>query len=251
MNMKSLLSLMLIALFGAGLVACGGGGTSVGAGGGSGSSGNLVVKVNNGSAFFQSGDQATRVAALVSDFLVEKANAGEPEGHLVQVYDPTGATVIASGETDTSGEVALAVPPNNPGESYFVCFDGASPPDCPTVVVDDGTVVVATATQDATTGDWQLTQDNVVTEPAEDHPEAFQDPEEANNMIICHIPPGNPDAQHTKSIGEPAWQAHDGHGDTIGECPDSPEIVSEDDESEDLDDDEEDDDGEDDTEEAA
>lgn len=243
---------MLLALFGAGLVVCGGGGTSVGAGGGgSGSAANLVVKVNNGgSASFQSGDQATRVAALISDFLVEKANASAPEGHLVQVYDPSGTTVIASGTTDTSGEVALAVPPNEDGESYYVCFDGAVPTDCPTVTVDEGSVVVATATE--VDGNWELTEDNVVTEPAEDHPEAFQDPEEeaAENIEICHIPPGNPDAQHTISIGEPAWQAHEGHGDTMGECPDDTDIASEEDESEDLDDDDDDDDTDDDTEEA-
>lgn len=59
-------------------------------------------------------------------------------------------------------------------------------------------------------------------------------------MIICHIPPGNPDAQHAISIGKPAWQAHEGHGDTLGPCPDNPEIASEDDESEDDENDDDD-----------
>lgn len=229
MNMKSLLSLMLIALFGAGLVACGGGSSSGGAGGGSGSSANLVVKVNGGTASFQSGGQATRVAAFISDFLIEQAKASAPEGHLVEVYDD--GMVIASGVTDASGEVALAVPPNDPDESYFVCFDGAMPPDCPTVVVDDGMVVVATATQNGDS--WQLTQENVVTAPEEDHLEAFQDADQAGNIIICHVPPGNPDAAHTLSIGQPAWQAHESHGDYLGPCTDNPQIVGEDDDSSD------------------
>jgi len=37
---------------------------------------------------------------------------------------------------------------------------------------------------------------------------------------ICHIPPGNPNAAHTITVGVPAVQAHLGHGDTEGPCPD-------------------------------
>ncbi len=37
-------------------------------------------------------------------------------------------------------------------------------------------------------------------------------------IVICHIPPGNPSARHTITIGAPAWHAHRGHGDTYGPC---------------------------------
>lgn len=42
--------------------------------------------------------------------------------------------------------------------------------------------------------------------------------EDEETITICHIPPGNPDARHTIEIGEPAWDAHEGHGDHKGAC---------------------------------
>ncbi len=42
--------------------------------------------------------------------------------------------------------------------------------------------------------------------------------QEAEQVTICHRPPGNPDNEHTITIGEPAWQAHEGHGDHKGAC---------------------------------
>lgn len=35
---------------------------------------------------------------------------------------------------------------------------------------------------------------------------------------ICHYPPGNPTAPRTIAIGEPAWPAHEAHGDKLGRC---------------------------------
>ena len=35
---------------------------------------------------------------------------------------------------------------------------------------------------------------------------------------ICHIPPGNPAAAHTITVGERAVPAHLAHGDTLGAC---------------------------------
>ncbi len=37
-------------------------------------------------------------------------------------------------------------------------------------------------------------------------------------VTICHIPPGDPDARHTIVVGEPAVQAHLAHGDELGTC---------------------------------
>lgn len=55
-----------------------------------------------------------------------------------------------------------------------------------------------------------------------DEADEREDAEEGEQTItICHIPPGNPDARHTKEIGEPAWQAHKGHGDHEGPCEES------------------------------
>jgi len=41
-------------------------------------------------------------------------------------------------------------------------------------------------------------------------------------ITICHVPSGNPAAKHTLTIGKSALEAHLGHGDTIGACPQEP-----------------------------
>ena len=38
-------------------------------------------------------------------------------------------------------------------------------------------------------------------------------------VVVCHIPPGNPDNARTITVGSPAVQAHLRHGDTLGTCP--------------------------------
>jgi hypothetical protein len=38
-------------------------------------------------------------------------------------------------------------------------------------------------------------------------------------VLICHIPPGNPDNAHTISVAQAAVPAHLAHGDTLGPCP--------------------------------
>lgn len=45
-----------------------------------------------------------------------------------------------------------------------------------------------------------------------------RDDDRGGKITICHIPPGNRSARHTISVGESAWQAHKGHGDTRGAC---------------------------------
>ena len=39
-------------------------------------------------------------------------------------------------------------------------------------------------------------------------------------ITICHVPPGNAAAQHTITVGAPAWSAHQRHGDRQGACGD-------------------------------
>jgi hypothetical protein len=38
-------------------------------------------------------------------------------------------------------------------------------------------------------------------------------------VLICHIPPGNPENAHTISVAAAAVPAHLAHGDTLGPCP--------------------------------
>jgi len=41
----------------------------------------------------------------------------------------------------------------------------------------------------------------------------------ADNVTVCHRPPGNPSKAHTITIGAPAVPAHMAHGDSLGGCP--------------------------------
>src|SRR5262245_46096013 len=37
-------------------------------------------------------------------------------------------------------------------------------------------------------------------------------------VVICHVPPGNPQNRQTITVGASAVSAHLAHGDTLGEC---------------------------------
>jgi hypothetical protein len=47
-----------------------------------------------------------------------------------------------------------------------------------------------------------------------------------HKVLICHIPPGNPDNAHTISVDESAVEAHLAHGDSLGECAEDSATVS-------------------------
>lgn len=44
------------------------------------------------------------------------------------------------------------------------------------------------------------------------------DHEGKGKVTICHVPPGNARAQHTITVSESAWNAHEKHGDRRGAC---------------------------------
>lgn len=48
-------------------------------------------------------------------------------------------------------------------------------------------------------------------------PVASADPKD-HKVVICHIPPGNPDNQHTIVVDYHAVPAHLAHGDFLGPC---------------------------------
>ncbi len=74
--------------------------------------------------------------------------------------------------------------------------------------------VSATRTSQGAAGDL-----SVETEKVEPMPVAPVADDPAGQMTICHVPPGNPAAAHTITVGVPSWPAHQGHGDTQGVCP--------------------------------
>ncbi len=46
-----------------------------------------------------------------------------------------------------------------------------------------------------------------------------------NKVVICHLPPGNPDNAHTIVVGSSAVPAHLDHGDYLGECDVVPTVL--------------------------
>jgi len=58
-------------------------------------------------------------------------------------------------------------------------------------------------------------------EPAVEMPDGTHACESPRKVLICHIPPGNPDNAHTICVGAPAVRAHQkNHGDPVGPCDD-------------------------------
>ncbi len=43
--------------------------------------------------------------------------------------------------------------------------------------------------------------------------------DQGNVLTICHYPPGNPGAAETIQVPEATWPQHQGHGDVVGNCP--------------------------------
>jgi hypothetical protein len=54
--------------------------------------------------------------------------------------------------------------------------------------------------------------------PGEDEGEEDADGEEETKVVVCHVPPGNPENSHTIEVDDSAVPAHLAHGDTEGEC---------------------------------
>jgi hypothetical protein len=47
---------------------------------------------------------------------------------------------------------------------------------------------------------------------------------DGDKVLICHIPPGNPDNAHEILIDDSAWPAHLAHGDYLGACVVDPQL---------------------------
>ena len=50
--------------------------------------------------------------------------------------------------------------------------------------------------------------------------DAHDDEVDREKVVICHVPPGNPDRSHTIIVSTAAQDAHLAHGDVVGECGD-------------------------------
>lgn len=223
MSIKSVSSLVTVALLGAGLAACGGGASTGAAGGsgtgGTGASSTIVAQLAPNSKLSaiqrnRSGD--TSLAAAISDLLLRKGLAATA-GVQLFVYDanytPPDTPVLAGTcTTDANGMCAINVAQGN----YYLCTaestDPANDDNCSdTLNVEDGEVLVVSDLTVAEDG----TISYVATPTTLDEAIAlYQDSNNAKKTIICHK------NKVTISVGTPAAKyGHLAHGDTLGVCP--------------------------------
>jgi hypothetical protein len=72
-------------------------------------------------------------------------------------------------------------------------------------------------------GSFEATFVEELDDPADgDDPDDDDEGEEEEAVLICHVPPGNPDHARAKLVDEPSVDAHMGHGDYLGECVENP-----------------------------
>jgi hypothetical protein len=141
---------------------------------------------------------------------------GNPDAaHTIDVGAPAASTHLAHG--DTEGACAGEAPEGEPeaeeedGQAKaLVCHVPPGNPESPvTIEVAEPAVPAHLAhgdTEGACAGD----------EAPEGSEEGEDDAEE--KVVVCHVPPGNPENPVTIEVGESAVPAHLAHGDTEGAC---------------------------------
>lgn len=116
----------------------------------------------------------------------------------------SGDVDVEASQDDIEDQVTIChVPPGNPDNAH--------------------TIVVGAAAVNAhlAHGDFEGEcdgDDGATDEDLDDDGE--EDDADAVKVLVCHIPPGNPDNMLTIEISEDALEAHLAHGDTEGECED-------------------------------
>lgn len=114
----------------------------------------------------------------------------------------SGDVDVEASQDDIEDQVTIChVPPGNPDNAH-------------TIVVGAPAVDAHLAHGDfegECDGDDGATDDDLDDDGEEDDADDVK-------VLVCHIPPGNPDSEHTIEISEDALEAHLAHGDTEGEC---------------------------------
>lgn len=107
-----------------------------------------------------------------------------------------GVTTIHIYELNDNEQIVLChVPPGNPGNEHSI------------------RVAVAAVDAHLAHGDYLGLCDD-----AEENVDNFEEYMDGDKVIVCHLPPGNPENEQSIRIGEPAVDPHLAHGDYLGLC---------------------------------
>lgn len=118
--------------------------------------------------------------------------------------------VVASAGEAAETVTLCHVPPGNPDAAHTVSVGAPAVP----AHLAHGDVEGACVDDD---GEEGADEEEVPGEEAEDDGETAK-------VLVCHVPPGNPEAAHTIEVAESALPAHLAHGDAEGACVDAPPI---------------------------
>ena len=151
-------------------------------------------------------DGTTAVTSLVSS----SDNPGKSNESSGKSSASSGTSSASSGKSDessgTSGNSNGSGSGSQGDHKQAVChIPPGNPDNAHTIVVDDSAVPAHLAHGDSLG-------------PCPEEPGPPDDQYE-EKVLICHIPPGNPENAHTISVSVNAVPAHLAHGDTEGPCP--------------------------------
>ncbi|MDX1613561.1 MAG: FecR domain-containing protein [Candidatus Promineifilaceae bacterium] len=163
-------------------------------------------------------DACIHVTKRVADF----------DGTLITFYDGTTLSLddVASVEgeieidavlliqtcTEDEGVTTLHIYELNNNEQIVLCHVPPGNPD------NEQSIRVADEAVDAhlAHGDYLGLCDGDTEADIVDYDDNREDGED--KVLLCHVPPGNPDNEHEITVGEPAVDAHLAHGDYLGAC---------------------------------
>ena len=168
----------------------------------------FALAVASGDAFFAEGrvDQVPggAFALNVQVFRDENADAEPDDEFRLQVLDRVQGDdesgfedVVANAEEAEASVTVCHVPPGNPEAAHTVDVGAPSVP------------------AHLAHGD---TEGACADDTGEEDPEDTGDESDEAQVLVCHVPPGNPENPHTVEVGESAVPAHLAHGDTEGAC---------------------------------
>jgi hypothetical protein len=149
---------------------------------------------------------------------------GYPEAaHTVDVGAPSVPAHLAHGDTegacaDDTGEDDPEEEPEDDSEEakVLVCHVPPGNPENPHTIEVGESAVPAHLAHGDTEGACEGDEPGGEEDPAGEDGEGTE--EEETKVVVCHVPPGNPENPHTIEVGESAVPAHLAHGDTEGAC---------------------------------